>query len=445
MEQPRPATSPESPDAAVAALIAHAIPASAASRAPSQVERIPLRLARGRILAEPITADRDSPAFDHAAMDGYALRAADLAPHAGPLRVPVIGEARIGHEPPALPVGSGPAAARISTGAPIPPWSDAVIPVERISEHDTSSSPGPASDPPTITLTPEVCAAVRPGDHVRRRAENARRGEILVDPGTVLSAASIGVLAAVGAAHPAVVLPLRITLLSTGDEVLSGDHPPDPFQIRDSNGPTIAAALGSVSWAKVVHAAHIPDDSDRLSAELARAASESDAIILTGGVSKGHRDHVRAAVLSIGAQIVFHGLPQRPGKPMLGAMAPRAAPSEPTAALPAIPVLGLPGNPVSALVTCTRIVIPVLAACAGAAGIPPRPRITVSNPDGRTLGLWWHRLARLDEHGCARLIDARGSGDLIAAGRADGFVELPPGIDLQREPHTPVAFFPWPS
>ena len=217
---------------------------------------------------------------------------------------------------------------------------------------------------------------------------------------------------------------------------------PSPFQVRNSNGPAVGAILASQAWVDVTRVLHVQDEAELLDV-LQSACELADALVLTGGVSMGHRDPVRGAVEAAGAEIVFHGLPQRPGKPMLGAALERRA----SGTGRVIPIFGLPGNPVSALVTCTRIVLPVLAASAGARRTPPElvPKlVTLAGQDGRTLDLWWHRLVRLkiNEAGTAQaeLVDTRGSGDVVAAGLSDGFVEVPPS-----ESPSIVPFFPWPA
>jgi molybdopterin molybdotransferase len=260
--------------------------------------------------------------------------------------------------------------------------------------------------------------------------------------GEVITAAALATLAAVGITRPAVLPRLRLAVITTGDELIPPDHLPSLFQLRNSNSPAMRAILASHAWANITQVSHIRDDEDLVGA-LEHACGFADAVVLTGGVSMGHRDPVRDAVEQLGAEIVFHGLPQRPGKPMLGAILWR--PTPPTART--VPIFGLPGNPVSALVTCVRVVLPVLAACAGAKRTPPQclPRlIEVRNPDGRTLDLWWHRLVRLvvDADGLPRveLIDVRGSGDIVAAGMSDGFVEVPPGTSSAILP-----FYAWPA
>jgi molybdopterin molybdotransferase len=172
-----------------------------------------------------------------------------------------------------------------------------------------------------------------------------------------------------------------------------------------------------------------------------RGVSErADAVVLSGGVSMGHRDPVRGVIEAEGGDVVFHGLPQRPGKPMLGAIRMRTDRT-------LVPIFGLPGNPLSAMVTCTRIVMPVLARLAGATRGPGAHRVRVMNPDEKTLDLWWHRLVKINDSGDAELLGARGSGDMIAAGQSDGFIELPPSGwgDAQsgRSDDALYPFYPW--
>ncbi|MFZ2875050.1 MAG: molybdopterin molybdotransferase MoeA [Phycisphaerales bacterium] len=427
----------DSPSAAVAGLIAH-LNGRGELRS---TESVDLADVSGRILAADVHADRDSPAFDYSAMDGYAVRAAHVhaAAASGSVTIPVEVESRIGKPPPVFRQGnSTPFAARIATGAPVPVEVDSVIRREDVAEHRATTSGGVEA----ITVSADVAARVAPGDHIRRRAENARAGTCILRAGQVLSAAAVGSLAAAGVVSPRVYSRLRVAVIATGDELVDPSKPPELYQIRDSNGPAVRAALASQAWVEVRSVTRA-DDEEEVCGALRLACKDSDAVIITGGVSVGHRDPVRSAVERAGAKIVFHGLPQRPGKPMLGAVIGPGAGS----AVQAMPVFGLPGNPVSALVTCTRIVLPVLAACAGASRTPPcclPQQLELVNADGRTLDLWWHRLARhvVDAAGAPtlELIDARGSGDVVAVGKCDGFVEIPP-----RSTHRSVSFYAWPG
>jgi molybdopterin molybdotransferase len=371
-------------------------------------ERVPLPDCIGRILAAEVALDRDSPAFDNATMDGYAVRAADL-PEAGGFRMRVAAEARIGQSPPLAFAG---AAIRVATGAPLPEGCDLVLPRERLRELPD----GAAVE--WIEGSIDATQAPRTGDHVRRRGENAKAGAIVLRRGECISMASIGTLASVGCHAPAVRARVRVAIVTTGEELVAAHETPGPHAIRDSNGPALAAALATRRWIHPILSVHEPGDERALAARLGELAATHDAILVCGGVSMGHRDPVRAALEALHARVVVHGLPQRPGKPVLGAVLPSAGRR--------VPVLALPGNPLSALVCCERLAIPVLARLAG--GRPPAiPAVTLDRVDGRTLPMWWHRLVQIDARGRAHLVDLQGSGDVPAGGRADGFVELPPG------------------
>lgn len=431
-----------SPAAAVAALVARARPPSGVRAC----EIVGLDAAAGRLLSQEVRADRDSPAFDHSAMDGYAVCTAHLAGRAQAgssepaetIVLPVEGESRIG-EPPQTSFAdrAHPAAVRIATGAPIPAGADAVVRREDVVEHNGVRE-GEVS---SITVSPRAAARIKAGDHIRRRGENAAAGVVVLQGGEVITAASLATLAAVGITRPEVFVRLRIAVITTGDELVEPHHTPPAFQLRNSNAPAVLAVLASHRWAEVVSVSHVRDDGD-LAGALNHASHVADAVVLTGGVSMGHRDPVRNAVEHARAEIVFHGLPQRPGKPMLGAVIRRSTQQSERV----LPVFGLPGNPVSSLVTCVRIVVPVLSVCAGARRIPAAclpGLIELQNPDGRTLDMWWHRLVRLapspDGAPQAELIDSRGSGDIVAAGMSDGFVEVAPGSSS-----TVLPYYAWP-
>lgn len=340
------------------------------------------------------------------------------------------------------------AAIRIVTGAGVPLGADCIVKREDVIEHAVAGDSvegGTSACVSAISLARGVLAKLRPGDNIRRRGENARAGEVVLDAGSIINAACVGVLAAVGATSIVTAPRVRVALITTGDELVSPDQAPAPFQIRNSNAPVLRSMLASMNWLKLTSVVHVRDDGPSLDGQLRAAVASADAVLLTGGVSMGHRDPVRAAVERLDARIVFHGLPQRPGKPMLGAIAPRHLDTgSRESARGELPIFALPGNPISAMVTCTRIVLPVLAAMAGANRLPPAisPRlVTISNPDGKSLELWWHRLAALEPDGSARLLPALGSGDIVAGGRSDGFVEFPPGASPDVK--SAVPFFAW--
>ncbi len=385
----------DSPGGAVEAILALVRPVGG--------EVVPLAEAHGRVLSAPVRTDRPSPAVDVSSMDGFAVRRKDLSTG----RLAIAGEVRIGSEPPRMPAGAGggPACLRLVTGGAVPDWADAVVKREDVREG-----------PDAIEFDPSLAQRVKPGAYVRRRGENAAAGDEVVPSGTLITPAVAGALSAVGLASVPVHRALRIGVLITGDEVLPTDAPPSPWQLRDSNGPALSALLHARGWIGGVEAHHIDDSEARLDALLAALLPRVDALLLTGGVSAGGHDYVPGALARAGVGAVVHGVPHRPGRPILAGVTADGR-----------PVLGLPGNPVSTIVTARRMGMPVLARRAGLVGLPPRPVVSLSNPDGQSLHLWWHRPVRMVGPGLAALEDTRGSGDLIAAARTDGFVEIPPG------------------
>ncbi|MGD9689898.1 MAG: molybdopterin molybdotransferase MoeA [Phycisphaerales bacterium] len=401
-------------------------------------ERVSLARAGGRVLAQRVVADRPSPAMDYSAMDGFAVRADDVAgPGAGGTRsegrgprLRVLGELRIGREPPALPAEPG-AALRIVTGAPIPAGADAVIMRERTRAVDGGGSAGDGATEIEIDAAHarEVCA----GMNIRRTGENAAIGAVLLEPGMEVTAPVAGVLASVGAGEPRVHRRVRVAILSTGDELVdpTSKVAPTQWQVRDSNAPALGAMLATRAWIEVLPAGRLPDDRAAIVREVGETLARVDALLLTGGVSMGERDFVPGVLAELGVRTLFHKLRQRPGRPVLAGVDRRG-----------VPVLALPGNPVSVLVTARRLALAALRRRAGfAQPDPPPARVLIVNPDEKSIDLWWHRLASLEPgvEGRARLVDARGSGDVVGAGRSDGFVEMPPGA---KGPG-PWAFYAW--
>lgn len=376
--------------------------------APVEAESVALAEASGRILAEPITADRPSPACDVSAMDGYAVRLADLKKH----RLPMAGEVATGQAPPELPLG---AAVRIFTGGAVPPGAEAVIRREDVTEH-----------PDAIELSE---ATIKPGANIRRQGENTAAGAEVLEPGTPINAATAAALATFGITRPKVHRRLRVGVLVTGDEVLPPEAQPEPWQLRDSNAHTLRALLAPLPWISLQQVRRIKDEPEPLTTAVREAIASCDALILTGGVSMGDHDHVPAAIQAAGAETIFHKLAIRPGKPMLGAIGPAGQ-----------PILGLPGNPVSVMVTARRLAIPTLRRLAGfAVADPPAPAVRLRNPGEKRLGLWWYRIVRLTGAGEVEPVATRGSGDPVSAAQSDGFVEIPPKAGGEG----PWPFYQW--
>jgi len=354
----------------------------------------------GRVLAEAVIADRDSPAADVSAMDGYAISMKDLDRSDA---ISISGESVPGAPPPEKQTGS---VVRIFTGAIVPTGCDAVV-----KREDTEE----AGDAVRLLATAQ---SIEHGMHIRRAGENAAAGSQVLSPGRPVTAAVRATMANFGCQEARLFAPVRVTVVTTGNEV--GDFlqtAPKPWQLRNSNQASVAALLESNPWIQVAHLDHCLDDRDSLTELLGERLTESDAILLTGGVSMGNYDYVPDVIREIGGEIVFHGIPIRPGKPILGA-----------ANADGKLMMGLPGNPVSATVGCKRMAIPLLAKMGGLdPWMPIRPGVRLRNPDNKQIPLHWMRLVQLVEHGVAELVDSLGSGDLVSLGRSSGFIELPPG------------------
>ncbi|MCC7333759.1 MAG: molybdopterin molybdotransferase MoeA [Pirellulaceae bacterium] len=367
---------------------------------PVDQERVPNALAAGRVLAEDLIADRPSPALDVSAMDGYALRLQDELP----ATLPVQSTAPAGSAPQTLHPGH---AIRIFTGAVVPTGADCVVRREDTIEH-----------PGQVQLTIPI-AEMKLGQNIRRQGENSSQGAKLLSRGSIVEAASIAAVASFGARDLRVYRTVRVAVLNTGDELAEPGAAVEAWQIRDSNGPTLAAWLSQLSWVTTTQRQRVADTLSSVQAALAEQLEQSDAIILTGGVSMGDTDYVPAAIESLGGEIVFHRLPIRPGKPVLGAV------------LKGKLILGLPGNPVSVAVTARVLGEPLLRKLAGCECAAPRLSVQLTESDGKRIDLTWFRLVNINAHGELHLAQSQGSGDLVSLSQSCGFVEIPPGENGQ--------------
>ncbi len=334
-----------------------------------------------------VTAGRDDPATDRAAMDGVALRAAE-----GRVARRLLGTLFAGDDPAAFAVAPG-TAVRIMTGAAMPSGADAIVPVEQLRE--AAGSVQPQIDP-------------RPGDHVRTRGDQARAGDLLLPAGTPINAARMGLLAQEGHALTALTR-IRVGIASTGDELVPN---PAPHQIRDSNGPMLAALAHTLGAETELRPA-LPDDPRALGTAL-QNPGDIRILLTSGGVSMGEHDHLPAVLKDLGATILFHKIRLKPGKPMLAAL------------LGDLLVLGLPGNPVSAYLNALLFLSLALARLEGRAAPDPWRR-------ARLAAAVKHKGDRPLLHPC-RLMDGRlhplpgqGSADLITLAQADAcaWIEAP--------------------
>jgi len=363
---------------------------------------LPLDDVLGHCLAEDIRADRDIPAADRSAMDGYAVRASDVKQC--PCELCVVGEVAAGSA--ARPRVKPGTCARIFTGGNVPPGADTVVMVEETEECGN-----------TVTIS----TSVKRGENIRKRAEDTRKRATLLKMGTCLGAPQVGVCAAVGKAKLRVHRRPKVTVLCTGEELREVGDKVRPHEIRNSNGPAVCAALARAGFGKVKYRI-VPDDPKRLSAQLKRAANRNEVIFLTGGVSVGVYDLVREAVLNLGATIRFHGVAMKPGKPLLYATLHENR-----------HIFGLPGNPISAMFTLNDFALPGLRrmsgmepeACRPSLWLPLTKRIT-ARP-----GRMKHLLGRVrwtKDGPCLEPVNFQGSADLVAAGLADGLFAVPMGM-----------------
>ena len=361
-----------------------------------QTECLPIAQTVGRILAEPLSADRGSPPLDISAMDGYAVMYADV----GQRDLPVVATTVAGTTPTTCMPGT---AVRIFTGAPIPAGADCVVRREDTDERENS-----------ISVRVDA-SSIKLGQNIRRQGENVRASGEVLPAGTELNSVAMAAVASFGPAQIAVHRRVRVAILNTGDELTSPGAAVAAWQIRDSNGPTLDAWLRSLPWVDLVARLRVEDDFASVQRAIASHAATCDAVILTGGVSMGDTDYVPGAIESLGGEIVFHRLPIRPGKPILGGSLNRTL------------LLGLPGNPVSVAVTARVFGLPLLSKLAGRQAMHGQPHVEVANADEKCLPLVWYRLITIDESGRARLIDSQGSGDLVSLARSAGFITLPAG------------------
>jgi len=377
----------------------------AASQPIEEVESLALADAAGRVLAEPLTAGLDLPPWPNSAMDGYALRLADWQGEA----LPVSQKIFAGHAPPPLAAGS---CARIFTGAPLPEGADTVEMQENVELLD---------DGRVRLLQP-----LRVGQNVRPRGQEAQRGDRLLDAGTRLGPIELGLAANLGMARLSVRRRPRVVVFSTGDELVEPGQPLGPGQIYNSNRTLLVAWLERLGC-EVADGGILADDPQAIRASLAVQAG-ADLLLSSGGVSVGEADFL-GQILKEEGELQLWKLAIKPGKPLT------------CARYAGTPVIGLPGNPVSALVTLALLVRPYLLRRLGVERVEP---LSVEVPAGFT----WSRSGTRREFPRARLVEGRAqlyanqsSGVLAGASWADGLVEIREGC--QYAEGDSVRFIPW--
>ena len=365
---------------------------------------VALRAALGLVLAEEIVATEAIPPFANTAVDGFAVRAADVA--AAPVSLRVIGTLAAGAAF-AHAVGAG-EALRIMTGAPMPNGADAAVMVE-LTELSADGT------------TVHVSRSVEPGASVRNAGEDVRPGQLVFSPGVVLSAGHLGVLASLGRLSVLVHPRPRVGVLSTGDELIEGDQPLLPGQIRDSNRHTLLAMLDQ-SGCVGVDLGLVRDNEADITAAIERAVGECDALVTSGGVSMGAFDYVKVVLDRIG-DMRWMQVAIKPAKPLA------------FGTVHGVPVFGLPGNPVSSMVSYELFARPALRKMMGFA---PRAWMRapvkavadeafVRRPDGK---VHFNRvIATLEGDGRYHVRSAGGQGShhLTAMANASALAVLPDG------------------
>jgi molybdopterin molybdotransferase len=411
---------------------------------PPATESIELLASAGRVLAEKVLADRDIPPFPRSTRDGYGVRSADLAKL--PAALDVIGEIKAGERPDNIPakVGSGETVS-IMTGAPVPDGADAVVMVEYTSRHADRI---------------EISRTTTPGENIVPRGAEAKNGSCLLDRGTRLNEAAIALAASVGKLRLHVYQKPKIAVLSTGDEIVPVDASPVSTQIRNSNSYSLAAQILRAGGQPILLPI-APDEPQRLR-ELIEEGLQSDLLLMTGGVSMGRYDLVEQVLSDLQAQFFFTGAKIQPGKPVVfgrcrsiaGAGTPfdklragsaregaarnsgAGAHTREKASEESTYFFGLPGNPVSTMVTFELFARPMVEALSGQ--LPQKLAFLHAKLKSEIrvkLGLRRFLPATLSgefEHSEVELVLWKGSGDIAATARANCYIVVPP--DRERIP-----------
>jgi molybdopterin molybdotransferase len=365
-------------------------------------EFVAIAAATGRVLAETVRSDRDQPPFDRVTMDGIAVASRSFASGRRSFRVQAVQAA--GASPSTL--ASPESCIRVMTGAVMPGGADAVIPIERVRIADHIAEV-------------DESASVEAGRFVHPRGSDRRQGDVVLEPGARLGPAEIAVLASAGRAEVGVASLPRVAVVSTGDELVAVDAPAiEPWQIRSSNDLAIAASLARAGFGNASRVM-LRDEAERIVESLAQLHDSHDVLILSGGVSMGEFDYVPAALERIGAELVFHRIEQKPGRPMWFGISAAGK-----------PIFALPGNPVSTVLCMTRYVMPALLRALGCvAPAPEYARLTAAVDAPKHLTYFVPAILGWDEGGSetAEPRPTNTSGDFSSLAATDGFLELPPG------------------
>ncbi|MEM8867621.1 MAG: molybdopterin molybdotransferase MoeA [Verrucomicrobiota bacterium] len=372
----------------------------------------PLDKCAGRILRQTVHADRPMPPFDRSMMDGYALRAAEAQTGA---TFTVTGTAPAGSSQIQLAKETS-VCAEVMTGAILPEGADCVIPYEDTERINTQ----------TIRITdPEP---IQPGDFVHLEGSDVAEGATLLNPGTLLGSREIAAAASCGYTTLQVSKIPSIAIACSGDELVEVDQAPALHQIRRSNDYSVETALARAG----LHAdqrSHLPDERPLAEARLTDLIQNNDVVILSGGISKGNRDFIPELLDQLGLECQFHGVAQRPGKPM-GFWS-----NDKTA------VFALPGNPLSTLTATHHYIIPSIREAMGLQDPPAPAKVTLTASEKVPAKLTVFLPVTHEDNHQAAPCPAQNSGDLVRILQSDGYVEIPAGA--AAEAGLQYSFYPW--
>ncbi|MDY0065951.1 MAG: molybdopterin molybdotransferase MoeA [Steroidobacteraceae bacterium] len=375
----------------------------------------PLTELSGAVLRQPVAATADHPPYDRVTMDGVAFAMA--AYERGRREFRIAGTQGAGAAP--LTLTDPETCIEVMTGASLPVGCDCVIPVEKLSVRDGVVHLAPDANPSAML-------------NVHARGLDARKGQLLLEPGVRLGPPEIAVLASNGYTHVRVSRPPRIVVISTGDELVEPGKPLEPWQVYRSNAYGVLAALQRRGYARLSHD-HLPDDPPALRTRLRDHLALNDALILSGGVSMGRFDYVPQILGELGVRMVFHRVSQRPGKPLWFGVGAQGQ-----------TVYALPGNPVSTLISLARYVFTGLEAALGLAPAAPRTAVLSEDLEVKPALTYFLpvKLAFERERCVAQPQPTRGSGDFTSLIGSDGFIELPPGPRIYPRGES-APFYSW--
>ena len=380
-----------------------------------RVERIRVQEASGRVLAHDVAADADVPPFSRAAMDGYAVRAADTAgaTRQSPVTLRCVGQTFTGHVS-TRSVGGG-ECIEVATGAPLPPGADAVVIVEDTDTGDRGGTPeGVPYEGGVSESAVRVFASVQPQQNVGRQGADIARGQTVLAAGTFLNAARAGALSALGLTTVEVYAKPRVAILSTGDEIVEPGAPLGPGQIYDINRVTLSAVVSDHGGVPVPFRTAL-DTIEDLSTSVDGCLAE-DLLVFSGGSSVGRRDLILDVIVAKG-EILFHGIAVKPGKPTAFGRIGRKL------------VFGMPGYPTSCLSNAYILLAPALRRIAR---LPAQAARTLTLPLGGRISSVpdRHQFYTVRVENGAAMPAFKASGDITSMSQADGYIEVPIGVGV---------------